>query len=148
METKKCGKCKQDKPVTEFHKSTRDGYRSRCKPCHREDCREYSKTGYYREYQKQHPQHREPYRKLYIKEYEKRPEVKEKHRIYGQRPEVKIKNIARWYLNHQIRTGKLNREPCAFCGKPQGEAHHLDYSQPLLIVWLCPNCHRGVHPRN
>ena len=41
--------------------------------------------------------------------------------------------------------GELQREPCALCGQEQGEAHHLDYNEPLLIVWLCGECHRKVH---
>jgi len=135
METKICGKCKQEKPVSEFYRSTRDGYRSRCKNCSKEDYREYVRaTGYHRRYQK---------------EYEKRPEVRERinrrRRQYRQRPEVRIKNMARWYTNHQIRAGKLKREPCAFCGREQGEAHHIDYNDPLLIVWLCADCHRKIH---
>jgi len=45
-----CSKCKQERPVSEFYKSKRDGYRSRCKPCHREDRIEFEKTGYYEKY--------------------------------------------------------------------------------------------------
>lgn len=26
-------------------------------------------------------------------------------------------------------------------------AHHLDYTDPAAIAWLCPNCHRAAHPR-
>ena len=41
--------------------------------------------------------------------------------------------------------GRINREPCALCGQEQGEAHHEDYNEPLLIVWLCKQCHHQVH---
>ena len=34
--TKVCTKCKAIKTLNEFHKSTRDGYRSQCKPCKKE----------------------------------------------------------------------------------------------------------------
>lgn len=37
MNTKICNKCKLEKTVDNFHLSTRDGYRSRCKPCKKED---------------------------------------------------------------------------------------------------------------
>ncbi len=134
MEAKVCGKCKQGKPISEFYKNKRDGYQSRCKTCCKEDSREYAKTGYWSKYQK---------------EYYQKPEVKARLKMqkakYRQRPDIRIKNMARWYTNHQIRGGYINREPCALCGKEQGEAHHLDYNQPLLIVWLCPSCHRNVH---
>lgn len=136
MNTKRCSKCKQEKPVSEFfkNKSRKDGYRARCKLCHREDCRDYAKTGYYRRYNR---------------EYERRPEVKERRKVtkavYRNRPDVKIKNMARWYTNHEIQAGRIKREPCAFCGKEQSEVHHPDYNEPLLIVWLCADCHRRIH---
>jgi len=36
-ETKRCCRCKQPKPLTEFNKDSgaRDGLNARCKPCHR-----------------------------------------------------------------------------------------------------------------
>ena len=136
MNTKRCGKCGQTKPVSEFFKSKnqKDGYRSRCKSCHMEDCKAYAQTGYY---------------KRYNREYERKPEVRERRKLtkveYRQRTDVRIKNMARSYTNHLIRAGKLNREPCAFCGKEQAESHHIDYTQPLIIVWLCADCHREIH---
>lgn len=46
-----------------------------------------------------------------------------------------------------VKAGKVVRPPaCEFCGlieKPHG--HHLDYSQPFLVVWLCRDCHAAVH---
>ena len=135
MNTKLCGRCKQEKPTTEFYKSKRDGFSSQCKTCKGEEARIYSaESGYFRRY---------------WKEYEQRPEVKkrrlEQKKQYRKRTDVRIKNMARWYTNHEIRAGRINREPCAVCGKEQGEAHHEDYKQPLLIVWLCADCHRQIH---
>lgn len=37
MYFKVCAKCKVEKTIEEFHKSKRDGYRSRCKNCKKED---------------------------------------------------------------------------------------------------------------
>lgn len=135
MKSKICGRCKQEKPISEFFKSTRDGYGSYCKDCLKEYAKEYNqKTGYYTRYQR---------------EYQKKPEVRkrrnEKRAEYRQRIDIRIKNLARKYTNLAILRGELTREPCAFCGKEQGEAHHLDYNQPLLIVWLCSDCHRELH---
>lgn len=31
------------------------------------------------------------------------------------------------------------------CGKEQSEAHHLDYEQPLMVMWLCSDCHTQIH---
>ena len=147
MESKVCGKCKQEKPVSEFYKSKRDGFRSRCKTCCKDDCRDYTKTGYYRQYQREY--YKKPEVKARKHNYQNKPDVKKRINMkkidYRQRPEVKIKNMARWYTNHEIRAGRVNREPCALCGREQGEAHHSDYNQPLLIVWLCADCHRAAH---
>lgn len=133
METKICGKCKKEKSVSEFYKSKRDGYRSRCKDCHRDDCKEYERTtGYYTKYQKKP---------------EVRARINRNRMLYTQRIDVRIKNMARWYTNHEIRAGRLNREPCAFCGREQAQAHHNDYLEPLIIVWLCDNCHRVLPSR-
>jgi len=120
MISKICSKCKQEKPLSEFYKHNRDGYRARCKDCSKEDFNEYNKkTGYANRYMREH----------------------------SQRPAVKIKNIARWFTRDKVRRGKLTKEPCAFCGKEQVQAHHIDYREPLIIVWLCPDCHRELHQK-
>jgi hypothetical protein len=36
-----------------------------------------------------------------------------------------------------IRCGKLSREPCAVCGAKETFVHHIDYSDPERIEWLC-----------
>ena len=57
--------------------------------------------------------------------------------------------IARRFRHH-VRTaknpkGRIEREGCAFCPKlSKIEAHHVDYNQPFLIVWVCVSCHRKV----
>ena len=134
MGTKICGKCKQEIPISEFYKSKRDGFRSRCKPCNREDTQEYIKTGYYREYYKR-PEIIER-RKPYMREY---------MRGYTKQPDVAVKVFARHYLNNAITAGTINREPCTMCGKEQAHGHHEDYSKPLLVVWLCSGCHWKLH---
>jgi len=34
----------------------------------------------------------------------------------------------------------LEKKPCMFCGG-KAEVHHLDYRQPLKVVWLCKKHH-------
>lgn len=117
METKICGKCKREKPISDFYKSKRDRYRSRCKACGKEDNREYAKTGYYQRY------------------FQK----------YSKRPYARSKYLARQYKHTALQSGKIEKQPCAICGQEQVQGHHLDYNKPLLIVWLCPKCHRELH---
>ena len=45
-------------------------------------------------------------------------------------------------VQHAIETGRIQKPPhCKFCSNPEVEAHHLDYENPLKIVWLCEKHH-------
>lgn len=48
-------------------------------------------------------------------------------------------------VNEQIRQGRLKRVPCTVCGEPKTDAHHVDYSEPFNIMWLCRQCHAAWH---
>jgi len=37
------------------------------------------------------------------------------------------------------------KQTCAICNASDVEAHHSDYSRPLLISWLCRKHHLAVH---
>jgi hypothetical protein len=58
-----------------------------------------------------------------------------------------FKQRARKKLNYAVATGKLERpENCEGCGRQaEVEGHHPDYSQPLVVVWLCTKCHGVEH---
>ncbi len=87
--------------------------------------------------------------KKYNKEYNARPEVKEKKsewaKEYSKNPENKLKIIARWAVNNAIKSGKIFKEACSLCGKSKSEAHHPNYLKPLFIIWLCKECHSNEH---
>ena len=54
---------------------------------------------------------------------------------------------AHWQVYKAISKGDLIRPTtCSNCKKDNGliEASHLDYSQPLDVVWLCRSCHRQM----
>lgn len=49
-----------------------------------------------------------------------------------------------------LRHGDLiQSDHCQKCGKTHVDldAHHMDYSRPLDVVWLCRSCHLYEHPR-
>lgn len=46
-----------------------------------------------------------------------------------------------------IRRGILERKPCEVCGDPKTDAHHPDWTQPLLTIWLCRKHHKAEHRR-
>ena len=42
-------------------------------------------------------------------------------------------------------SGKLIKQPCQHCQNPKSEAHHVDYSKPLDVQWLCKKHHVAWH---
>lgn len=89
--------------------------------------------------------------KEWLKEYNKRPEVKIRHREawkrYYRKPINLLKAKARWITKKAIQDGKILKKPCEFCGKEKVEVHHPDYFKPLEIKWLCRECHLKEHAR-
>lgn len=55
--------------------------------------------------------------------------------------EAALRANARAYLNVYVHRGKIDKLPCEICGGLNVEAHHEDYSKPLVVRWLC----RGEH---
>jgi hypothetical protein len=57
---------------------------------------------------------------------------------------VNQRRRARAAVYRAVRRGALPRpNSCASCGaKGRVEGHHIDYSRPLDVEWLCPKCHR------
>lgn len=57
------------------------------------------------------------------------------------------KRRARELMATAIRRGELVRQPCEVCGVvSRVHGHHDDYSQPLIVRWLCALHHRREHP--
>jgi len=61
--------------------------------------------------------------------------------------EERRKASCRAYTRVLIRRGHLIRKPCETCGIEPAQAHHPDYSNPRLVVWLCEDHHRQLHWR-
>lgn len=123
MEEKKCFKCGETKPLSEFYKHPQmsDGHLGKCKQCTRND------TTKYREL------YPEAYFESRLKAHEKNP----------------TKTSARRVVEAALKVGKLKKpSQCQGCGRSANEtrigAHHYDYSKPLDVVWLCAACHRPL----
>lgn len=52
---------------------------------------------------------------------------------------------AHYLLGNAVRDGRIQKQPCLFCGAEKVHAHHRDYSRPLDVIWLCPKCHHRLH---
>jgi hypothetical protein len=46
---------------------------------------------------------------------------------------------------HAVKSGELKRQPCEICGATPADAHHIDYSDPLRVMWLCELHHMQTH---
>ncbi len=147
MKTKKCGNCKEVKPVSEFNLHKRDGYQSSCKECQLAERRIYYRTPKGQASAKRVYERRKA--RGYPKEYRQRPEVKKRvaelMRQYTRDPRLRIRFLARWYAKRMTANGTIIQQPCASCGREKTQRHHPDYDKPLLIVWLCEKCHRELH---
>lgn len=56
------------------------------------------------------------------------------------------KRKAHHAISDAIVAGRLQRSVfCEECGLPaKTEGHHPDYTKPLEVDWLCPECHRSI----
>lgn len=131
MPSKKCFKCDEIKPLTEFykHKQMGDGHVNKCKSCNKNDVRihrfkniekiqKYDRDRGYRQDKSYLPEWRAKYPKKY-----------------------KAHNM----VNNQKRAGNLFEQPCDVCGAKKVVAHHDDYDKPLNIRWMCQHHHKEWH---
>jgi hypothetical protein len=128
---KKCRDCNKIKPLEKFHKNKgmKDGRLNSCMEC------------------------RNLYRKTYDdKNFEsrKRPYNAKNHerylcslRLYRNKWPEKYKATNK--VSNAIRDKRLTKEPCAICGEKEVQAHHVNYSKPLEVTWLCFKHHRLLH---
>lgn len=133
-----CFKCNQEKPLSEFyrHRQMADGHLNKCKECTKHDV-----AG-----------HREKNIDA-VREYDRR------RGRTAERIALNTARTARYRKDHPDRyaahrkagraaaTGRIAKATtCEVCGKGgRLEKHHPNYDEPLLVVFLCPACHRGVH---
>lgn len=137
---KRCSKCHELKPETEFYKDkrTKDGLKCQCKKCH---CKTTVAT---RDEDKHRKSNKEYMRRAYQSDPDK---VRAYWRTRAENDPKKSK--ARSLLNSTVRNGKIQKptccERCGAIGMVYG--HHSDYSKPMDVEWLCADCHGEQHRR-
>ena len=52
---------------------------------------------------------------------------------------------AAYHTRKALKAGKIQRGPCEVCGVSPAECHHIDYSDPDRIMWLCKKHHAQTH---
>lgn len=130
MLIKKCFKCGRVLPISMFysHPAMSDGHLNKCKECTVLDTRlNREKNG------------------EKIREYDRYRYSNRHKEDFGVR--YPLKKSAQTTLNNAIKYGKIVKPLfCTRCfagGKLHG--HHVDYSRPLDVIWLCPRCHAVEH---
>jgi hypothetical protein len=131
-----CFRCGETKSLSEFYKHPQmsDGYLNKCKACTKSDVRanRVNNREYYRQYEK--TRSKTTHRKQVIVSTQRR-----------QRAANRQKGIAWSRVGHAMRRGSIAPKDCELCGCDKTEAHHDDYSKPLMVRWLCRRCHGFIH---
>jgi hypothetical protein len=133
---KKCFKCGEEKPLTDFykHKEMLDGHLNKCKDCTKKDVH--------------HRRHFSDAREK-ILEYDRKRGSRQSYEYTKKYREMYPKKFkAHGIVNRAIRAKKLFKEPCEICNKLNVHAHHDDYEKPLNVRWLCSEHHHAWHIEN
>ena len=162
----KCLSCNVEYTLDNFYKKSKgsDEHMNACKFCIKVRNAEYYKANaskrkndraiYYKEnkgkvlilnnaYQKNNAQqHNEASSRYYLRN--KNSIVT---RIAEYRKNNPLKHKAHYTVANAITWGRLKKEKCSECGNNKAEAHHFDYSEPLMVIWLCRQCHIIEHKK-
>ena len=157
---KTCRICSREKPLTEFYRrpTSADGYRTECKECKRAEDRRHNQEDPERkrrfrlanlEHNRAYDRARcnTPSRKDADNRYKRSEKWKsiQRVRMSRYRKENAHKTAARRKVRLAVANGILKKLPCECCGRMPTQAHHEDYSKPLVVRWLCSTCHSREH---
>jgi hypothetical protein len=67
-----------------------------------------------------------------------------KRKNYHMEPERRSQNNTARKARRAASKGTLVKLPC-FCGNPNVQGHHPDYTKPLEVIWLCARHHVQLH---
>jgi len=152
MDTKKCFKCGEVKPLSEFYKHSqmKDGHLNKCKECAKRDVFEDRIKNPEKLKERDRKRNALPHRIEKRKKYAQSPHGKEicnkaKKKWTKKNP---LKRLASRMVNNALRDGRLQKGPCEVCGSTYRiHGHHDDYYKPLEVRWLCPKCHCVWHKK-
>lgn len=130
---KKCFKCGENKPLSEFYKHAqmKDGHLNKCIQCAKKD------VHYHR--------HESEYREKVLAYDRARGNRQNLKDLQEYRAKYPKKYKAHCLINNAIKSKKLFREPCEICGSEFTHGHHDDYDKPLNVRWLCSEHHHKWH---
>lgn len=157
-EAKWCSKCDTTKPSSEFgiRRKSPDGLHNICKCCARKVDKEYSAQRKAKGYKRKHATSRKEYSQGWYKqnkerhrevqrEYEAKPEVREKRRLYGRtrykankafncakRRAIERNSIPKWLTEEQKSEIKLLYKEAQSLTEFHEEQYEVDHIEPLI----------------
>lgn len=72
---------------------------------------------------------------------------KTREAVYKSIQKYPHKQNARQKLQYAVKKGYIQKPDQCICGNIKVEAHHTDYSKPLVVTWLCRACHANEHKK-
>jgi len=133
---KRCFRCLENKPLTEFYNHSRmvDGHLNKCKECTKKDTlkNRLDNIEHYRSYDRARAS--QPHRVIQAK----RINTEWKAQFPNRRK-------AQLLLGYAVKRNEVTKQPCFVCGVEKVEAHHPDYDRPLDVIWMCPAHHKQTH---
>jgi len=158
---KKCVKCKETKPISEFYSDPRakDKLCYYCKKCSYDKCLAYRKKNRdkflnkLKEYHDAHQEEARQYRiankakesaygKLYRLKHKKEKSIYNKRYMKDNKLKINAHHLANMYF---LKYKSKRKKYCEFCGDISNIKHHPDYNKPLDVQWLCHSCHNRLH---
>lgn len=136
ISSKKCFKCGETKPRSEYykHNAMLDGLLGKCKSCTKADVNAHRLDNL------------ERIRK-YDRDRAKNPErAKAAQEISARwRKEDSRRMAAHNAVSRAVRKGDIVKQSCCVCGSDKSMAHHESYDHPLDVVWYCQPHHNARH---
>jgi hypothetical protein len=127
---KTCTACQQSKALADFyrHPKIADGHLSQCKACVKTRVRQHRRLN------------------ESVREYDRKRGARQSTTdLQSYRERYPDAYRAHTAVSNAVRDGRLKKEPCLFCNDERVHGHHRDYSEPLVVIWLCARCHHRLH---
>ena len=149
---KVCSMCKVGKPLSEYYKNrtSSDGFSYACKNCMKNYCSIWRNhnSEYFKTWRNNNPD----YTSKSIqrnKEYQKEYYLKNKDKLLKNKAinYTTIQTAVAQKVRLALENGMLKKaDSCELCNSIGNLiAHHNDYTNPLVVLWVCKFCHMRIH---
>ncbi len=147
---KRCSKCKQIKPASEFHKnrSQKYGLAAYCKRCHYLARTKYQQTNWYKVERQLYRQQNKTRITEWNRRYTQSDKGKQQRKTYRQNS---MKLRAHRAVENALKRRRLPKAKyfqCAYCGKQATQYHHwhgYDREHWLDVIPVCRRCDYADH---